>query len=213
MRLRWITGILLLLLATAFVGGVVWYQPLALGSTTGRDDHLLIDTRSTSSEAGAEIPIYEYEYHAGTSYYTLLSLRNAGPVSVTIVNIDTNVLSVNPYVGPAQLLNGSAKDDPYGTISVEAAKPLVPTVVDPSSELNLWIRWRIGPCDANGSPHYLADSGVVMSSIPLSWTILGFPRTSTIELPYTVAFEVTPESLAEECESAAAAAAVTARDG
>jgi hypothetical protein len=47
-------------------------------------------------------------------------------------------------------------------------------------------------------------AGVARSSIPLQWSILGIPRTTTIELGYTVAFEVTPEDFATECEPATA---------
>jgi hypothetical protein len=200
MRRGWIAlfGVLLLLVAV-FGAAVVWSQPLVNGSVSAHDEHLFIDSRPMSSESGVETPIFEYEYRANTSYYTVFSVRNQGPLPVTIIGLDPYVKSMNSSVGPADLLAESSNDDPYGTLGAGSATKLDPTIVKPGAELNLWIRWRIGACGPDGTPHFGANSGVALSSIPLSWSVLGFPRTSTFDLPYVVAFQVTQDRVSTEC--------------
>jgi len=202
--LVWIAVIALLVLVAVVWAVAFWYQPLVLGSVGGHDEHLLIDTRTPSPDTGEDFLIFEYRFHAGASYYTLMSVRNSGPLPVKVLGVDTSAaLPTTPSIEPVELLNGWTKDDPHGTIDVAAATPFTEAVVAPGSEVVLWIRWEIGPCDPKVPVPYGVDSGVARSSIPLRWSIFGISRTTVIALAYTVAFQVTPEDLATECQPAA----------
>jgi hypothetical protein len=202
--LVWIAVIAVLVLVAVVWAVAFWYQPLVLGSVGGHDDHLLIDARTPPPNTGEDFLIYEYRFHAGASYYTLMSVRNTGPLPVKVLGVDTSAaLPMTPSIEPVELLNGSRKDDPFGTIDLAAATPLTELVVAPGSEVALWIHWEIGPCDPKAPVPYSVDSGVARSTIPLRWSLLGISRTTVMELAYTVAFQVTPEDLATECQPAA----------
>jgi hypothetical protein len=193
--------------AVAVVAGgaffVFWYEPLVLGSIGGRDDHLLIRTRSMGGQDGDEMPIYEYQFHAGTSYYTGFSVRNDGPIPVTVLGIATQrIIPMEPSIEPAELLVSRRPDDPNTTYGYEDSTPLAEgVVVQPGFDLGLWIRWEIGPCAAKDPVPYEANSGVSRDLIPLRWSMLGVPRTSDINLGYVVSFEVTKENVETECEA------------
>jgi hypothetical protein len=204
-RGRWVLTLPLLALA-AIVGAMAFlYQPLALGSISGLDEHLLIDTRTPAPGTDGDLPIHEYRFHASTSYHTLFSVRNLGPLPVTILGIDSHeVPTMIPFVGPVELRLGSPKNDPGGTVGWSSAAPLLHATVASGSDLALWIRWEIGPCDADHTQPYLADSGIALDSIPLQWSVLGIPRTTRIALPYVVAFEVTAEGFDTQCAPAVA---------
>jgi hypothetical protein len=203
MRRWWIVGIVILVLV-AIAGTVAFvYEPLAVGSVSGRDDRLLINTRPISTDGDDDSVVYTYQFHAGTSYYTLFSVRNEGPLAITINGIDPNaVMPMSPTVGPADLRFGSSREDPFGMVAWDAARPFARTVVEPATDLALWIRWEIGPCSVGETMPYMVNSGIVRSSIPLSWSVLSLPRTTDVDLGYTVAFEVRPAGLATQCEPA-----------
>jgi hypothetical protein len=204
MRPRRLAGVILFTLMALAVAGAFTYQPFATGSISAFDDRLLLDAGSVSPETSEAIPQVRYEFHASTSYYTTLSLRNRGPLAVIVLGINTDgALDVNPFVHPVELLTPSATE-PYGVDGPESTTPLTAEAVEPNAEITLWIRWEIGPCEPPGVPAYMADSAVARSSIPLRWSVLGIPRSTTVELGYSVSFEVTPESLATECQPAVA---------
>jgi hypothetical protein len=203
LRRSWIVGIGILVLAAIAGTAAFAYEPLTVGSVSGSDDRLLIDTRPVSTDGDDDSVVYTYQFHAGTSYYTLASVRNEGPLSITINGIDPNaVLPMSPTVGPAELRFGSPREDPHSTVAWDSARPFAETVVEPNTDLTMWIRWEIGPCSAGENMPYMANSGITRASIPLSWSILGFPRTTDVDLGYIVAFEVTPAGLATQCEPA-----------
>ena len=204
-RWDWIAEVVLIDLV-ALVGVVAFvYQPLVPGSVAGYDDHLLIEAHPVSPETGYSTPQYRYRFHANTSYYTVFSLRNQGPIALTVLGIDPGgILAMIPSIEPVELRYGSSRDDPFGVVAWKSAAPFAQAVVEPNAELTLWIRWRIGPCEPSGLRPYMANSGVARDSIPLRWSILGLPHYTTVDLGYTVAFEVTPKDFATECEPALA---------
>jgi hypothetical protein len=87
-------------------------------------------------------------------------------------------------------------------VELSAARPLPESVIAPGDELNVWIRWEIGPCDPANPRPYGQDSGVGRSSIDVRWSVLGIPRSSTVDLGYTVAFQVNGDGVAVECQPA-----------
>jgi len=198
-------AVLLLLLVAGIGGGLaLTYQPLVAGSVRGADQHLLIGTRSAEADDGSTVSIYEYRFHAYTSYYTLVSLRNQGPLAVMVLGIDIGaVLPPNASIRPAELLNASSADDPSSEVPVASARRLEAAVVEPNAELLVWIRWEIGACDPAGTPPG-PNIGWAHSSIPVRWSVMGVPRTSEIELGYTVSFETTPAIPADICVREAA---------
>jgi hypothetical protein len=182
---------------------VFTYQPLAQGSVSGYDEDLLIEAHPASPDAGFPMPQYRYRFHASTSYQTVLSLRNEGPLAVTVQGLDPKGIgATRPSVEPVELRYGSSKADPYSVVPWESAAPFAGAVVEPNAELTLWIRWAIGPCEPAGVPSYMANSGVARSWVPIRWSIFGVPRSTNVDLGYGVSFEVTPEDFATECEPA-----------
>jgi len=176
------------------------YQPLVPGSVTGRDENLLIGIEPMSPESGDEIFVYQYRYLYDTSYYSVFSVRNDGPLPVRILGIDSDAVpELTPFIGPAELLLGSPPDDPNGVIDWEESAPLNQPVLEPGSQLVMWIRWDIGPC-AEGAASYMPGSGIGPPGwIPLRWSVLGIPRTSKVDLGYEMMFQLPSGSAGIGC--------------
>jgi hypothetical protein len=199
---RWfaylVVGLVVALIVSAtFVG--LTYQPLVTGSAIGADDQLLISD-SPAADGPNEIPLYTYRYRASASYHTFFSLRNDGPIQVAISGLDEGRLpALIPRLGPAELLVAST--DTGKTFAEWAlARPLDQATVAPGEELWLWVRWEIGPCNADGSIPLLAGSGVgPPPTIPLRWSLLGIPRSSDVELGYQILFQLPDTDVTSVC--------------
>lgn len=200
MRKPWLAAIAVGALAAVGAGLLLTYQPLATGSATGHDEDLLIGVEPMTTEGGGEFPVYEYRYKAATSYYTLFSVRNDGPLPVRILGLDSDkVHRLTPFIGPAELLLGSAPDDPDGVIDWKETTPLDESTIEPHSQLVLWVRWEIGPC-ADEAPSYAPGSGIGPPAwIPLRWSVLGISRTSNVDLGYQMMFQFPSGSAGIDC--------------
>ena len=205
MRRRVVASLAVLSVAAIAGALAVVYQPLVPGSASSGDEHLLISSEPTHSDTGVDVPTYSYRYQVDTSYYTLFSLRNKGPMVVTVLGLDTDkVAALTPFLGPAELLVGSTNEG-HDMIEWASASPLDEAEVEPGSELWLWIRWKIGPCDASGTVPISPGAGIGPPSwIPLRWSILGIPRTTNVDLNYQVMFQRPPGDDATVCSTSSA---------
>lgn len=185
--------------ALAFV-----YQPLVPGSATSADSHLLISATETDLGNGEQVPLYTYRYQTDTSYYTLFSMRNEGPLAVTVLGLDTSkVAALIPFVGPVELRLGSTNEG-HGMTEWASAPTLHAAAVEPGAELWLWVRWDIGTCDANGMLPLAPGTGIGPPTwIPLRWSVLGIPRTTNVDLNYQVMFQL-PQGDPRACSTASA---------
>lgn len=205
MRRRVVAALAVLGIAAAVGAVALLYEPLVPGSAISADGHLLVASTTTDLGNGQQVPLYTYRYQTYTSYYTLFSLRNGGPLAVTVLGLDTDkVAALIPFLGPAELLVGST-GAAHELTEWAAATSLDEAEVEPGAELWLWVRWEIGACDANGMLPLAPGTGIGPPSwIPLRWSILGIPRTTNVDLNYQVMFQRPPGDDAPACSTSSA---------
>jgi hypothetical protein len=180
---------------------VAIYNPVATGQVGAHDNHLLMEIgRDETADPGWEM--YVYEFHANTSYYTAFSVRNEGPIAVTVLGLDrSRNVELVPYADPVELRLGTPAGESGGLTEWQASRPLTQTILQPGKELSLWVRWEIGPCAPDEPTPHEADYFLARQSVPLRWSILGVARTTSIKLDYTVAFAVTEKNVRTQCEA------------
>jgi hypothetical protein len=189
-----------LLAATALVAvamSALTYQPLGPGSVIAANQHLLVDATQLPPTHGVDSSQFRYRFQAATSYETMVSVRNDGPLPVVLEGIDGEVASGTTLARPAEL-----RLLPPGSLSAfndwGASQPWQQTVIGSGQQLTLWIRWETSPCPPQGALLGTSASASV-SSLPLRWSVAGIPRRSVLDLGYTVRFEVTPQTWARQC--------------
>ena len=185
---RWLVLPLVLVGAIAIVV-VAWAllaMPLVAGSTYAPDPVGLLATETTDDANGGEARTrYVYRHELGATVLTLTTIRNDGPIAITLLGLGDPPLDADQtaLVWAGRLLAGTWPD----MVGPEDAVPLEAMVIDPGATQAVWIVWRSGSyCPPGAAWPYLPDSGIIVSSMPLRWSILGVPRTSTIDLQYDV---------------------------
>jgi hypothetical protein len=190
MRRILVIAIVLAGLGAALIGGfgLLTYQPLAQGSTSSSGDpHLLIATTEDDETTG-----FHFRYSPSGSFTTAFSVRNVGPIAVTLIGADLQdesqaSLAETARLWPEQL--SVAMPDPLGDwTDPNTAPPIDHAVIQPGSELILWVRWRIGSsCQPGEAPPYSAGTAIGMGpKINLRWSVLSIPRTSAVDIGYMV---------------------------
>jgi hypothetical protein len=164
------------------------YQPLAQGSvSSGGDPRLLLATTEDD-----ETTAFHFRYEPSASFSTAFSVRNEGPFAVTLLGVDLDdeaeaSLAESATMWPDQL--SVALPDPAGDwTDPDAAPPIDHPVIQPGSELTLWVRWRIGGwCEPGKAPPHDAGTAVGRGpGINLRWSVFSIPRTGTVDLGYMV---------------------------
>jgi hypothetical protein len=168
--------------------GLLNYEPLAQGSTSyGGDPHLLLATTEDD-----ETTAYHFRYAPSGSFTTAFSVGNDGPVAVTLLGADLHdeteaTLADTALLWPHQL--SIARPDPLGDwTDPTTAPPIDHAVIQPGSELILWVRWRLGSsCEPGKAPPYFAGTAIgVGPRIDLRWSVFSIPRSSAVDMGYKV---------------------------
>jgi hypothetical protein len=175
--------------AASVVGfGLLNYEPLAQGSTSyGGDPHLLL---ATSEDDGTTA--FHFRYAPSGSLSTAFSVRNNGPVAVTLLGADLHDQSEATLAGTAVLWPEQlsiARPDQLGDMTdPNTAPPIDRAVIEPGSELILWVRWRLGSsCQPGEAPPYFPGTAIgVGPKIDLRWSVFSIPRTSSVDMGYMV---------------------------
>jgi hypothetical protein len=190
MRRILVPAIVLAGLGAALIAGfgLLNYQPLAQGSTSyGGDPHLLLATTEDDETTG-----FHFRYAPSGSFTTAFSVRNDGPIAVTLLGADLHdeteaALAETARLWPEQL--SIAMPDPLGDwTDPNTAPPIDHAVIQPGSEFILWVRWRLGgSCEPGEAPPYYPGTAIGMGpKIDLRWSVFSIPRTSSVDMGYMV---------------------------
>lgn len=160
-------------------------QPRA-GSTFAPDPVGLIATEPGDPDEGDEPrPVLVYRYAPGGSFLTMTSIRNDGPVALALLgpappppDIDSTSLAW------ADRLLLSPWPDVVGP---DEAAPLDETVIEAGEEIGVWIVWRVGSlCPPGERPPLEGGAGYGFDTLALDWSVMGIPRSGTLELRHFV---------------------------
>jgi hypothetical protein len=180
-------AVLLLGLTSAVAGLVVvaMTEPRA-GSTFGPGAVGLIATEeidpAESDEPGAA---YVYRYAPGATFLTMTSIRNDGLIALTLLGSEAPPVGIeSTSLTWADRLLVSPWPEVIGP---DDATPLHEVVVDAGQEIGVWIVWRVGSlCPPGERPPLQGGSGYGFDTLNLRWSIMGIPRSGTIELRHFV---------------------------
>lgn len=188
-RSGWVAALLLVLvgvvLAAAGVVVVTDTAPQA-GSTFGPDAVGLIATEEGEpTEAGEPRPVYVYRYEPGVTFLTMTSIRNDGPIALTLLGLVPPPADIESTALPwADRLLLSPWPDVVGP---EDATPLDTAVIDAGQEVAVWIVWRVGThCPAGEQPPLEAGSGYVLDAVDVRWSVMGIPQSGRIDLRHVI---------------------------
>ncbi len=158
-------------------------QPLSTESVAGSDEVERLGVRDEDDET-----IYEYRYAPGGEYFTMFTIRNDGPLRITVNGPDREDItamgeSEHATIWADELL--IARVDPQDFFSEpRGAQSASGASIAPSAE-TVWIHWRIGSWCPPGQPaSYNPGSGISTDQVGVSWSVLGLPRTSDVHLGY-----------------------------
>lgn len=177
---------LAILVVLASGAALFLYQPVARGHVGGRDAAGLIDPELTTLPGSI---VYTYRYAPGADYYTATTIRNDGPLPITINGPDPVLLRdcrANHCVGPWPDAMLIGQDDPHVFFNEPRTAPSAGgSTIDPGEELAVWVHWRMGSYCPPGEPVGLGPGGSESTDfVAVSWSVLGLPRTSYVPLGY-----------------------------
>lgn len=174
--------------AAAGIVAVAVTAPKA-GSTFGPYTVGLIATEAEDPEdpeVGAEDrPIYVYRYAPGATFLTMTSIRNVGPIALTLLGPEPPPADIETtsLTWADRLLIFSWPD----VVGPDDALPVDSVVIDAGQEIGAWIVWRVGGlCPPGERPPVMDGSGYGFDSLDLRWSVLGIPRSEPLELRYSV---------------------------
>lgn len=164
------------------------YMPLTEGSASGPDSAWPggLYARNEQDPFGTGT-MYVYCSVPNARFAVLLSIRNDGPLPVTILGSTPSDLTANEAAGGNQFwltdLASARVATPTDTpaLSHEATDPrttatMAPTVIAPGDELELWARFRTGGI---AMPRGSASWG---RSLGVRYSVLGIERTVEVSL-------------------------------
>lgn len=190
-----------LVLVTLLAGGLFLaavYMPLSEGSMSGPDQAYAPSSFSrTIADPFGSGTLYVYCDRPSTTFAWLVTLRNDGPLPITILGAKPGPLDVTklPDTNAFSLVDATLlrvpdpTDTPRGTdrpADPRTAPALGPTPLPGHAELELWARYRTG-----NQP--MVDGGRMISrSIWIRYSVLGITRTAEVPLRDGVAIEGGP---------------------
>jgi hypothetical protein len=184
----------IVLAVTGYVA--VTFDPLRTGSVSGTDPSGLLATIE-DHDGGV---LHLYKYAPGVSFLTLASIRNDGPIAITLLGLEAAPANApdNALIWPDTLL---LLPDGPGTVGPDESVPFAAVAIEPGRDRAVWIRWRVGTsCVPGQDPPYPPESGVGLGPrIPFRWSILWVQRTSEIDLGYSVEAFNPPEDPLAVC--------------
>lgn len=180
--------LVVLVIGATSLATLLLYQPIQTGSTSGPDRVGLIDVAEGTDE---EPTTYTYRYAPGGDYYTLLTIRNAGPLQVAIVGLDPARVqegdpSVHAVLWADELLLAGGADVANQWVEARNAISASGSVIPSGDEIVVWVHWRMGRGCPEGGPAYTPGTGAGLDEVGVAWTVLGLPRVSTVSLGYDV---------------------------
>lgn len=192
---------LTLLAAIGAGAATLTVDPLAAGSTYGPDPIGLLATTASQDDPGLEVrSTFHYRFAPGGSGRTFTTVANRGPLPISVLGPgDPPPDAERTSLVWAAGLSTSPWPDFVGP---DDAPPLDGAVIEPGRELGLWITWQVGSgCSPGETMPMEPGSGIIVSELPVRWSILGVPRTSSIRLRYDVAMDVPVDAPRTICPS------------
>jgi hypothetical protein len=165
--------------------GALNYQPLVPGSTSGGDDPYLVSAVMSPFDDGT---MYTFCRDPGKVAHTIQTLRNDGPVPITLIGPASRAEDAIQLVGLAAVRprNPDGSIDSGSWLDASATTPLPPTVIDPGTEIELWLSFRL--------PTVPMSAGSTMSirSLPIRFSVLGLERSVEVSMRDGFAFSGDP---------------------
>lgn len=150
------------------------------GSTFGSDAVGLIAT-----EEGEARPVYVYRHEPGVTFLTMTSIRNDGPIALTLLGLVPPPADIESTSLPwADRLLLSPWPDVVGP---EDATPLDMAVIGAGQEIAVWIVWRVGTlCPTGERPPLEGGVAYVLDTVGLRWSVMGIPQSDTLDLRHVI---------------------------
>lgn len=189
MAIRLLFAAVVVVLLTPFVAVVVLVTP-AYGSSSAPDATGLLSIEypedgNAGDDEGEDRPDrtrYVYRHDLGITVMTLASVRNDGPVPLTVVGVgDPPPDAERTSLVWAERLVDSAWPE---VVPPDPSLPFSPTVLEAGGQDAFWVVWRTGSACRDGQAPVGPGSGIVVNDLPLRWTILGIPRGGVLALEY-----------------------------
>lgn len=188
-RVRRLAIIVVLLLGAVFaMAGIAVVAGMApkAGASFGPDAVGLITTEESDPTEGDEPrTVYVYRYAPGATFLTMTSIRNDGPIALTLLGPAPPPAGVEStaMVWAERLLVSPWPD----VVEPDDATPLDDAVIEAGQEIAVWIVWRVGSLCPTGEPPPLeGGSGYVFDGLGLQWSVMGIPRNDSIELRHVI---------------------------
>jgi len=168
------------------VAGTVWFldqDPWSQGGSSGPANDPRF-SHSVSDPFGSGTA-YVYCYAPDSTLTWYVSLRNNGPVPVTLMGVVPAAPDMFVGGNATGLVEIAAARQalPIGTpiISHDYTDPrtepsLAPTIVQPDDEIDLWARYRTGSADLP------EGSGMTIRSLDVRYSVFGIERSRRVDL-------------------------------
>jgi hypothetical protein len=160
--------VLMTVLVGAFLAN---YQPLIHGSESG------VSVRVKRIEGLVPPDTWVVTYVDGQTFVFAVSIRNDGPVGVTVTSVgqeDPHVEALKAYDGA---FRGASEELGLPTHDVRELSPLRPFALAPGHERLVWIRYRFQNCR-----FYSFGGSSGFTSLPVTFRVLGIPRHGRVNL-------------------------------
>jgi hypothetical protein len=165
-----VVGVAALLVATVAVYALLIHNPLKPGNDFAVD--------STNLHPSGDFFVYAPD----TDYYVMTTMRNSGPLPISVNGVETNTYAgyVGAYVVGLRLAHGVS--DTMNLATLADSEPFQPVDLGPGELLAVWVQYRTGPCFIDGSLPYPPGTGTGFSDLGIQWSLYGFPRVSSVPL-------------------------------
>ena len=160
--------------------------PVEFGSSSGyRDGPLFVSRVEPDADGQGGPGWYHYLMQPGGHFAVVVSVRNTGPVPISI--LDSQELG---YAIAFRLESLALVDGPNGESYEDwtSAPPLASVELAPGDEVRLWAIYRIRDACADGTP-WMAGSSGGRSVIPIRYRELGLERTAEVQMRYGVTLD------------------------
>jgi hypothetical protein len=152
-------------LASALISGIAlqsWFvavAPLTHGSMSG----VFGDTRPCAEPYGDEtVTCNEAPFSAGAAVGVALTIRNDGPIPMTILAISSfgRDVRTTAILDPELLADGS-------TFGIGAGRPFEPITIDPAAEVPVQLVGTFVSCQ-EAAAHYMPGSAIIVTQLNLT---------------------------------------------
>jgi hypothetical protein len=170
----------------AYVGWFLTnYQPLTEGSMS-QTNPAARDLGSFDSPHGESFTAYRTVYRNGQPYFFVFTIRNNGPVGVTITHVDGGVPELFPFIEKSVELGDVSGPAQY-EVTGHHSHPFTPFSLGPGEERAVRISGTLQHCGASDR-----RSDAWASTIPVTFRVFGATRRTEIYPNFVIYYRPSP---------------------